>query len=74
MKLNARTSTAGQNERCYLFHLFYQVQIRLGSSFPTLRGDGKVEETWAERDDTANTAITGHAHDEDSRRIGNRRP
>ena len=28
----------------------------------------------AERDDTANTAIIGHAHDDNSRLIGNRRP
>jgi hypothetical protein len=39
----------------YLFHLFYQVQIRFGSPFRTLRGHGKVEESWAGPDDTDNS-------------------
>ena len=48
------------------------IRSRSGSvlRFPRFAATGKVEETWAERDDTANTAIIGHAHDDNSRRIG----
>jgi hypothetical protein len=57
-----------QNQRCHLFHLFYQVQIRFGSRFPALR-PRKVEESWAGPDDTDNSAIIGHAHRSNSRII-----
>jgi hypothetical protein len=42
-----------------LFHLIYQVQIRLDPPFPTLRSHGKDWSIVAERDDTANNAIIG---------------
>jgi hypothetical protein len=55
-----------QNQPCLLFHLFYQVQIRLGSP--------QVEELWAGLDDSDNKAsIISHGHGDNSRIIGNRR-
>jgi hypothetical protein len=49
------TERSFQNERCHLFHLFYQDQIRLGCPRP-------VEEPWAEPDHIGIGAIIGHAH------------
>jgi hypothetical protein len=37
-------ASAGQNERCYLFHLFYHVQIRLGSAPRGLKNCGQASD------------------------------
>jgi hypothetical protein len=52
------------------------IRSRSGSILRFLRfaAPGKIEASWAERDGTANTAIIGHAHDDNSRLIGNLPP
>ena len=48
------------------------IRSRSGSvlRFPRFAATGKIEASWAERDDTANSAIIGYAHDDNSRLIG----
>jgi hypothetical protein len=47
------------------------IRSRSGSvlRFPRFAATGKIEASWAERDDTANSAIIGYAHDDNSRPI-----
>jgi len=48
------------------------IRSRSGSvlRFQRFAATGKIEASWAERDDTANSAIIGYAHDDNSRLIG----
>src|SRR3984893_5460802 len=48
------------------------IRSRSGSvlRFPRFAATGKIEASWAERGDTANSAIIGYAHDDNSRLIG----
>jgi hypothetical protein len=56
-----------QKQRWHLFHQFYQVHIRLGSS-------NRLKNPWAGPDDTEIGATIGHAQCDNSRIIGSRRP
>jgi len=48
------------------------IRSRSGSvlRFQRFAATGKIEASWAERDDTAKSAIIGYAHDDNSRLIG----
>ena len=53
---------SSQSQRCHLFYLFFQVQIRVNFSPP-------VEEPWG--GDIDINAVIGYAHRDYSRIIGN---